>query len=129
MPSSARILGIATAALVLAGGGFAVGRLTAPVEESRASQCAEPRQLYRETIDQIDPGTSEQATEVRANGRMIANTILQNPNCFSASDRATAQTILDSINDGVQQDAVNQLREDMEECVADATDEYSWSNC
>lgn len=56
---------------------------------------------------------------------MVANTILQNPACFSTADRASAQTILDTIDQGVQEDALN----DLKECLADATDEYSWSDC
>lgn len=83
--------------------------------------------MYREYVDAITP--EQEAGLKRTNGRMLANTILQNPDCFSTSDRASAQTILDSINNGVQQDAVDQLRDDMEQCVEDATDEYPWSNC
>lgn len=128
MPSAVRVLGLAAAAVILAGGGFAAGRLTAPDSEAGASQCADPHKLFRETIDKIEPG-DEATAETRSNGRMLANTILQNPDCFDASERASAQTILDSINDGVQQDAVNGLRDDMEQCVENATDDYSWSDC
>jgi hypothetical protein len=123
MPTSARILGLATAAIVLAGGGFAAGRFTAPDHDSTGAHCAEPRKLYRDYADAITP--DQDAAEQRTDGRMLANTILQNPGCFSTADRASAQTILDTIDQGVQQDALN----DLKDCVADATDEYSWSNC
>ncbi|MGP4090748.1 hypothetical protein [Streptomyces sp. KR55] len=129
MPSPARILGIAVAAALLAGGGFAVGRLTAPEPSSTAADCAEPRRLHQEYIDSISPDVDQPMEEKRTNGRMLANTILQNPGCFSVADRASAQTILDTIDQGVQEDAINDLRSDVEECVEDATDAYSWSNC
>ncbi|MDX2933042.1 hypothetical protein [Streptomyces ipomoeae] len=123
MPPAARILGVTAAAVLLTGGGFAAGRLTAPERSTAASNCTEPRELYREYIDSVSPDQAVQ--EQRANGRMLANAILQDPDCFSASQRAFAQTILDTIDQGLREDAVNNLRK----CVEDATDEYSWSNC
>jgi hypothetical protein len=123
-----RIFCIAAAAVLLAGAGFAAGRLTAPDAEARTSQCAESRTLYREELDKINTDQQETA-DMRTSGRTLANTILQNPSCFSASERASAQTLLDTIDEGAQQDAINELRDDMEQCVEDATDDYSWSNC
>ncbi|MEU6261457.1 hypothetical protein [Streptomyces sp. NPDC047043] len=123
MPSVARILGVIAVVVGLAGGGFAAGRLTAPESDSTASNCAEPRKLYRHYVDAITP--DQEVAAKRTNGRILANTILQNPGCFSTADRASAQTILDTIDQGVQEDTLN----DLKECVADATDEYSWSDC
>ncbi|MET8134675.1 hypothetical protein ABZV24_22430 [Streptomyces sp. NPDC005251] len=123
MLSAARTLGIVVAAIALAGGGFAAGRLTAPDASSTASQCSEPRKLYRKYVDAITP--EQDVAQKRTNGRMLANVTLQNPDCFSSEDRASAQTILDTIDQGVQQDSIN----DLKECVDSATDDYSWSNC
>jgi hypothetical protein len=127
MPSSVRIVSATAAAIFLAGGGFAVGRLTATDADANPATCEEPRKLYREYVDSISP--DQEVEEQRTDGRMLANTILQNPSCFSTTDRAAAQTILDTIDQGVQEDAINDLRSSVEECVEDATDDYSWSNC
>ncbi|WP_406369702.1 hypothetical protein OG788_07820 [Streptomyces sp. NBC_00647] len=56
---------------------------------------------------------------------MLANAILQNPDCFSSESRAFAQTTLDTIEQGVQQDSIEGLKE----CVDSATDDYSWNDC
>ncbi|KOV68699.1 hypothetical protein ADL00_12530 [Streptomyces sp. AS58] len=129
MPSVVRILAAAAAAMLLAGGGFAAGRLTAPEPESIASDCAESRKLHQQYSDSFTSRDSQSVEEKRIDGQMLANTILQNVRCFGPSDRAFAQTLLDTISQSEQQDAVNSLRSDMEECVEDATDEYAWSSC
>lgn len=123
MLSASRTLGIVVAAIALSGGGFAAGRLTAPDSSSTASQCSEPRKLYRKYADAITP--EQDVAEKRINGRMLANAILQNPNCFSSTDRASAQTILDAIDQGVQQESIN----DLEECVDSATDGTFGNSC
>ncbi|GHH83816.1 hypothetical protein [Streptomyces capitiformicae] len=127
MAPQARILGIAAAVIFLVGGGFAAGRLTAPQSPANAAACSEPRKVYQEFID--NNSKNQEVEQQRYRGRMAANTILQNPDCFSSSDRAAAQTLLDMIEQGVQQDAVDGLRNDVEQCIEDATDQYSWSNC
>ncbi|MFF7260673.1 hypothetical protein ACFZCL_10365 [Streptomyces sp. NPDC008159] len=127
MTSAARVLGITAAAVLLVGGGFAAGRLTAPATPAKAADCSEPRKLYQNFID--NSSTNQDADQQRYDGRMAANAILQNPDCFTSTDRAAAQTLLDTIDQGVQQDAIDGLRDDMEQCVEDATDAYSWSNC
>lgn len=123
MLSAPRILGVTVAALALAGGGFTAGRLTAPDSSSSASQCSEPRKLYRKYVDAITP--EQDVAEKRTSGRMLANAILQNPDCFSSESRAFAQTTLDTIEQGVQQDSIEGLKE----CVDSATDDYSWNDC
>ncbi|MGC9536535.1 hypothetical protein [Streptomyces sp. UG1] len=129
MASAVRILGITAAAVLLTGGGFAAGRLTAPDPDTTAAGCAEPRKLYQEYLDGASSGGDGPVEEKRTNGRLLANMVLQNPGCFSTTQLAYAQTFLDTIDQGVQQDTVNDLRNDMEECVEAATDDYSWSNC
>ncbi|MHB9849126.1 hypothetical protein ACSYGO_07780 [Streptomyces krungchingensis] len=74
-------------------------------------------------MDAITP--DQEVAEKRTYGRILANTILQNPGCFSTGDRAAAQTMLDTIDQGVREEGLN----DLKECVEDATDEYPWSNC
>ncbi|MFD3929549.1 hypothetical protein [Streptomyces sp. NPDC058614] len=118
-----RIFAIAAAGVLLTGGGFAAGRLTAPGGDSSTAECAEPRKVSQEYLDAF---TAEQeVAEKRTNGRMVANTILQNPDCFGASERASAQTILDNIDQGVQEDAFN----DLQKCVDDATDDFPLNSC
>jgi hypothetical protein len=51
--------------------------------------------------------------------------ILQNQDCFSVEERATAQSIIDTQD----QAAADNLAEDIRQCVEDATDDYSWSTC
>ncbi|MEU5195248.1 hypothetical protein AB0G86_14500 [Streptomyces scabiei] len=127
MPTAVRILSATAVAIFLVGGGFAAGRLTAPNPRAGASDCSEPRKVYEEFID--NSSKNQEVEQQRYRGRMAANMILQNPDCFSSSDRAAAQTLLDMIEQGVQQDAVNGLRDDVEQCIEDATDQYSWSDC
>ncbi|MFE4697162.1 hypothetical protein ACFRIC_08730 [Streptomyces sp. NPDC056738] len=110
-------------AIALAGGGFAVGRLTAPDTSASGSQCSEPRKLIQEYGDTIR--AEQDAAQKRTAGRTYAHVILQNPECFSSEDRASAQTILDTIDQGAQNDAIEGLKD----CVDSATDDNSWSNC
>lgn len=127
MPSAARIVGAVAAAIVVAGSGFAAGRLTAPETDTGASDCTEVRKVFDNDLDNIS--SSQDVGQKQTDLRTLSNMILQNPDCFSAKDRATAQTFLDTAEQRAQQDAIDDLRSDMEECVEDATDEYSWSAC
>ncbi|MBZ3900567.1 hypothetical protein [Streptomyces griseiscabiei] len=127
MAPEVRIFSIAVAVIFLAGGGFAAGRLTAPEAPASTVDCSEPRKLSEEFIN--NSSKNQEAEQQRYEGRMAANAILQTPDCFSSTDRAAAQTLLDTIEQGVQQDAIDGLRSDTEECVEDATDAYSWSDC
>lgn len=127
MPTAVRILSTTAVAIFLVGGGFAAGRLTAPDPSAGASGCSEPRKAYQEFID--NSSKNQEVEQQRYRGRMAANMILQNPDCFSSSKRAAAQTILDMIEQGVQQDAVNGLRDDVKQCIEDATDQYPLGNC
>ncbi|MGW3913166.1 hypothetical protein ACWEBX_16865 [Streptomyces sp. NPDC005070] len=123
MLSPARILGATAAAVALAGGGFAAGRLTAPDASSTASQCTEPRDLLRRYADAIN--ADQDLAKNRTNGRTYAHVILQNPDCFGAEERASAQTILDTIGQGAPQDSTDGL----EECFAGATDGTLGNDC
>lgn len=98
MPSALRTLSAVGAALAIAASSYTAGRLTAPDPVTSAPSCTEPRQVYRRYIGSITP--EQEMAERKLNGRMLANTVLQNPNCFDASQRAMAQTILDTIDQG-----------------------------
>ncbi|GAB2967489.1 hypothetical protein GCM10023080_032660 [Streptomyces pseudoechinosporeus] len=103
MSSVTRTIGTIAVAALLVGGGFAAGRLTAPELDTTTSDCEDARGQYQEFKDNPAPA-GQDVDETRLNSRMIAHTVLESTDCFSASDRAYAQTVLDMIDQGIQQD-------------------------
>lgn len=121
---------VAAALLAAVAAGFAAGRLTAPGNgQTAATACDGIRQssarAFRSAARELDtdPATAQ------ADARTAANLVLQNRDCFSADDRAQAQTVLDQVDDQVDQQQLQRLRDDVQDCVDAETDDYSWSTC
>lgn len=86
-PSRTAIAATAVA-FVVACGGFALGRLTAPQSDDRAG-CEDARRLYTDSMGQSNSSKAEFFTS------LAAHAVLQNSRCFSATERASAQVYLD----------------------------------
>ncbi|WP_455360006.1 hypothetical protein [Streptomyces sp. SYSU K21746] len=125
MPSVIRVVSVAAAATLLVGGGFLAGRMTGPAGEPANSACKEAQQVVAQALDDVQQAPEYDEAGKQQNVRLAANAILQNPQCFSAADRATAQSAVD----GLDQQELDRWKEDFQQCVDDATDDYSWSNC
>ncbi|WP_030322859.1 MULTISPECIES: hypothetical protein [Streptomyces] len=89
-----RITGLAAGALLLAGGAFLFGRSTAPASGSVNADCQDPKQALSRAID--DAKTAVDDSVAQEHGQRAVTVILQNPSCFDADTRATAQEIRDS---------------------------------
>ncbi|MGK5529348.1 hypothetical protein [Streptomyces sp. URMC 129] len=100
----------AAALALVAGAGFAVGRTTAPGD---STTCADVQDVYTENyeagsrlLDSLEDNDgwhiSEEEDADRADARTrfstAFNVVIQNPDCFSVEDRATAQTHLDQLS-------------------------------
>lgn len=98
-----RRIAVWLAAAGLAVGGFTVGRLTAPTPpDATALACEDAERAYAEALDSATahgPDSSDaDPEEARHYASVALHAIVQNPECFSAGDRATAQTILEQGN-------------------------------
>ncbi|MHC3427202.1 hypothetical protein [Streptomyces sp. DT18] len=84
-------------AVALAGGGFAAGRSTGPgVEDSGASPCADVKAMVDARLAESNAASDAQDKEKSTEAlREAALAVGQNPNCFDASTRVTAQKFLD----------------------------------
>lgn len=131
MTATGRII-TAAALLAAVAASFVAGRLTAPDDKGRvaaAAACEDIRQssglAFRNAARELDADPAM----AHADARTGANLILQNRDCFSADDRAQAQTVLDQVENHVDQQQLQRLRDDVQDCVDAETDEYSWSTC
>jgi hypothetical protein len=89
-----RIAGVVVAALVVASGAFLAGRFTSSAADP-TSACIDAREVVRKANDDaLAAGGDERI----GHARLAANAILQNPDCFGAHERATAQAALDVLN-------------------------------
>lgn len=125
MPTALRTTGAALAIALLLGGSFLAGRLTAPDRESADSGCRDARATVTQSLGEAQNARAATPDGGQAEARKAAHAILQNAKCFDADMRATAQSVIDSQDQG----QMNQLKEDVRQCVEDATDDYSWSTC
>ncbi|GAB2946441.1 hypothetical protein [Streptomyces heilongjiangensis] len=124
-PQGYLLVAMLIAALMLIGAGVVIGRMTADSDDNQAGECAEARRTSEAdmaTIDQrkreMDQATSDSSPyyssvsvdEARAawldTTRHLMTIIVQNPKCFSAADRATAQTTLDALKQNADQQAL-----------------------
>ncbi|UGY92772.1 hypothetical protein [Streptomyces gobiensis] len=108
----ALVWGIAVAAAgAIAAGSFALGRATAPEPpDDTAAACEDARQVVADNMEDASEsipgeddirGTREQdedRAEALSYASVAFNTILPNPDCFDVSERAHAQTFLDTIS-------------------------------
>jgi hypothetical protein len=97
-PRAAAILSLTALGIALAAGGFAAGRISAPPSDTSAIDCTE---LKAEVVRIGQAGDGAQA---QTGLRTAVHLILQNPDCFSASQRASAQTALDTLDANSAQD-------------------------
>ncbi|MDT0306854.1 hypothetical protein RM780_07740 [Streptomyces sp. DSM 44917] len=87
---------LTTALALVAAAGFAVGRATAPADASGNAACEDAQAAFRAALDDADSAPADDI-EVRFYTAVAANTAVQNPDCFTAEDRAAAQTYLDAV--------------------------------
>lgn len=125
MPTALRITGSALVLVLLLGGSFLAGRWTAPDRESTESGCQDARATVTQALGAAQDARAVTPDAGQSEARTAAHAILQNETCFDAQMRATAQSFLDTQD----QQQMDQLKDDVRQCVEDATDSYSWSNC
>ncbi|MFI2367287.1 hypothetical protein [Streptomyces sp. NPDC018833] len=125
MPAAIRATYLSFAALLLVGGGFIAGRTTAPSPHDAGAECKDARQMVTASLTEAKAAHDAEAGTGQEEARLAAYAILQNPGCFDAKTRATAQSVIDSQD----QAAMSGLTDEIRQCVEDATDDYSWSNC
>lgn len=105
-------LGI-TAMAAIIGGSFFLGRVTVPEpSDDSAAACTDARQAAAGILQEgkewqvasegpwtaVEEEDEEDADQVRNRAARWSNVIVQNPECFGAEERATAQTFLDDLN-------------------------------
>ncbi|MER6329242.1 hypothetical protein ABT298_07870 [Streptomyces sp. NPDC001034] len=113
-PQGYLLVAMLAAALILIGIGVVIGRMTADSGDNQAIGCAEVRRASeadKATIVQkkqeMDQATDSQAQAVWLDTtRHLMTIVVQNPECFSAADRATAQTTLDTLKQNADQQAL-----------------------
>ncbi|MER5471908.1 hypothetical protein [Streptomyces sp. NPDC002685] len=92
---------IAIAAALVAGSlacGFVAGRATAPAGDDDAATCTSANAAEEQLLDEASEAPTSEPQDAKGKRIAIAsNVILQNPDCFSASLRAQAQTAKDEI--------------------------------
>ncbi|MFF1843031.1 hypothetical protein ACFVW9_14960 [Streptomyces sp. NPDC058217] len=108
--------GAAVLVIVAAAGGFYAGHSTSP-SDSTADECSTARASEQRAVAAMN-AASPNSPEHTLNWRTGLNIVLQNPGCYSAEDRASAQAILD------QAASAQQATEARSQC--EATAEHWW---
>lgn len=85
----------AGAACLLARGGFAAGRLTAPGSDSGTATCEDARTTLHDAVHEAQSYQDDQSDQARQSAVVASNVVVQNPQCFDAKTRATVQVLLD----------------------------------
>ncbi|MFE7216257.1 hypothetical protein ACFY0A_37045 [Streptomyces sp. NPDC001698] len=111
-PQRYPLVAMLVAALILIGFGVVIGRMTADNDASQATGCTEVSKAAASDQATIAEKEPERETDSKAQAvwldtqRHLATAIVQNPECFSAANRATAQIALDALKQNEDQQAL-----------------------
>jgi hypothetical protein len=102
-------------------GGFLLGRGSADTSTAATGQCGDARaeiaKLYKEQQQPSDGLPAAVQPPAQATLTMM-NVVLQNPDCFNAEERATAQTTKDQIATDANNAAVSAAADKIAACAA-----------
>lgn len=90
--SLSRISAAVVVAMVIGASAFVAGRMTVEA----GSGCTDARQVVAQAESDVQDWVTDPERQ-KAYARVAANAVLQNEGCFSASQRAQAQTVLDNL--------------------------------
>jgi hypothetical protein len=111
---------VAVAAVLVAGsavGGFVAGRMTAPTNADGGAACSSATSTLDRMLKVEAPADETQEAKNLRIGTM-SNVILQNPDCFDAETRATAQAFKDQRASDDKDAAVSDAADHIAECMS-----------
>lgn len=111
-------IGVFCLALVCLGLGFYAGRATAPEPAIGADGCSNARTTLDQLLQEEKTASPNDPQNVKNQWLLtVSNVVLQNPGCFDAEMRATAQTAKDEVASSENSAAVSDAADRMAQCV------------